>query len=144
MVDYEKALLRGVGAVLGAESGGRLAWRDPDAVGAYTDAQRGLYLGAVPSTPRCAVAMNSYTVQMFPDPIVGVQFHFAAKDPDDLTLMAQAVSDVLEGRWGGMLGTVKLVASAWQSGTPLGQDANGREQRTENYYLTIARMIPNR
>lgn len=142
-MDYEKALLRGIGVTLDAETD-VLSWIDPDAVGAYTPAQAGLYLGAVPSSPRRAVAMNSYTVAMFPDPIVGVQFHYAALDPDDLTTMAQAVSDVLEGRWGGMLGTVKLVASAWQSGTPLGQDANGREQRTENYYLTIARSIPNR
>ncbi|UVK61349.1 tail terminator [Microbacterium phage Gingerbug] len=142
MADYEKALVRGVGETLAAES--FLAWVDPDGDGAYTDAQAGLYLGAVPSTPRRAVAMNSYTVAMHPTPIVGVQFHFAAYDPDDLTAMAQAVSDVLEGRWGGMLGTVRLVASAWQSGTSLGQDANGREQRTENYYLTIARSIPNR
>lgn len=142
MADYEKALLRGVGQTLAAES--LLSWVDPDGDEVYTDAQAGLYVGAVPSTPKRAVAMNSYTVQMHPTPIVGVQFHFAAFDPDDLTEMAQAVSDVLEGRWGGMLGTVRLVASAWQSGTSLGQDANGREQRTENYYLTIARSIPNR
>lgn len=142
MVNYEKALVRGVCEALGEES--FLSWIDPDTVGAYTPDQAGLYLGAVPSTPRRGIAVNSYTVAMHPDPIVGVQFHFAAQDPDDLTEMAQAVSDVLEGRWGGMLGTVRLVASAWQSGTPLGQDANGREQRTENYYLTIARSIPNR
>lgn len=142
-MDYEKALMRGVGETLALETD-VLSWLDPDATGAYSDAQAGLYVGAIPSTPRRAVAMNTYTVAMHPDPIIGLQFHYAAQDPDDLTEMAQAVSDVLEGRWGGMLGTVRLVASAWQSGTPLGQDANGREQRTENYYLTIARSIPNR
>ena len=143
MANYEKVLVRGVGETLAAESS-VLSWVDPDGDEVYTAAQAGLYIGAVPSTPSRAVAMNPYTVAMHPVPIVGVQFHFAATDPDDLTEMAQAVSDVLEGRWGGMLGTVRLVASAWQSGTSLGQDANGREQRTENYYLTIDRSIPNR
>lgn len=145
MADYEKALLRGVGAALAAESAGVLSWVDPDdPTAAYGLADAGLYIGAVPSTPERAVAMNAYTVAMHPDAIIGIQFHFAAYDPDDLSDMAQAVSDALEGRWGGMLGTVKLVTSAWQSGTPLGQDANGREQRTENYYLKIARTIPQR
>ena len=142
MADYEAALLRGVGETLDAET--HLAWIDPDTLAAYLPDAVGVYLGVVPSEPKTAVAMNAYTVAMWPDPIVGVQFHIAAEDPDELTRATQAVADVLEGRWGGMLGTVKLVASAWQSGTPLGQDANGRHQRTENYYLTIARPIKQR
>jgi hypothetical protein len=140
--DYEANLLRGIGLTLDAET--YLSWLDPDAEEVYPPGAAGLYLGVVPSTPSIAIAMNSYTVQMHPDAIIGVQFHIAAEDPDDLTNATQAVADVLEGRWGGMLGLVKLVASAWQSGTPLGQDANGRHQRTDNYYLTIARNIPQR
>lgn len=142
MADYEKDLLEGLGETLAAET--HLAWVDPEGTVAYAPADVGLYIGPVPSEPRTAVAMNGYTVQMFPDTIIGVQFHTASFDHDEMTRAAQAVSDALEGRWGGMLGTVKLVSSAWQSGTILGQDANGREQRTDNYYLKIVRKTPNR
>lgn len=142
MADYEAELLRGIGETLADET--YLSWIDPDTVAAYLPSAVGLYLGIVPAEAKTAIAMNAYTVQFFPDSIIGIQFHFAAEDPDDLTKASQAVADVLEGRWGGMLGTVKLVASAWQSGTPLGQDANGRRQRTDNYYLKIARTIPQR
>lgn len=141
-VDYEALLVRGVGEALAAET--YLSWVDPDANEAYPADVTGIYLGNLPAEPPVAVALTPYTVQMFPDTIVGVQVMVAAHDVENLTRASQAVADVLEGRWGGMLGTVKLVASAWQSGTPMGQDANGRQRRTDNYYLKIARTIPHR
>lgn len=142
--DYEGALKRGLMATLDAET--FLRYIDPDAspAQAYLSSDVGLYDGVLPSEPDAAVMVNTYTVQVHPVPIVGVQFHFAAKDPDVLTMAVQAVADALEGRWGGTLGIVRLVSAAWQSGTPLGQDANGRRGRTDNYYLTINRTIPNR
>jgi hypothetical protein len=143
-MDYEREVKRGVSAVLAEET--YLAWIDPDAEpqAAYGPGDVGLYDGVLPSEPATAVMLNTYTVAMHPVPIIGVQFHVAALDPDEMTRAVQAISDTLEGRWGGTLGSVRLVTAAWQSGTPLGQDANGRRGRTDNYYLTISRTIPRR
>lgn len=143
-MDVEKALLKGVCATLADET--YLEWidADTDPDGAYTAGQVGLYDGVLPSTPDTAVMVNTYAVAMAPVPVVGVQFHVASTDPDEITRAVQAVSDVLEGRWGGNLGLVRLVSAAHQSSGLLGQDANGRRGRTENYYLTINRNIPNR
>lgn len=144
-MDYEREVKRGLCATLDAET--YLRWIDPeqDPEEAYTPGEVGLYDGILPSTTETSVTLNAYTVAMHPVPIVGVQFHYAALDPDDLSLAAQAVSDALEGRWGGTLGSVRLVSAAWQSGDALTQqDANGRRGRTDNYYLTISRVIPRR
>lgn len=144
VTDYEKALKRGLCATLAEET--YLAWIDPDEspLEAYTDDQVGLYDGVLPSEPSTAVMVNSYTVQRHPVPIVGIQFHIASTDPDEVTRAVEALDQALEGRWGGTLGGVRLVSAAWQSTGDLGQDANGRRGRTENYYLTISRDTPRR
>jgi hypothetical protein len=142
--DYEAALRKGVMQTLSDETFLRYIDPEADPTGVYAPGDVGLYDGILPSEPDTAVMVNSYSVQMIPVPIIGIQFHFAALDPDALSNAVQAVSDVFEGRWGGTLGSVRLVSAAWQSGTPLGQDANGRRGRTENYYLTISRTIPRR
>lgn len=144
MADLEKDLKAGVCAVLGAET--YLEWQDPALLTfrPYTADEVGLYDGVLPAEPAAAVMVNTYPVQAYPVPVIGVQFHIAALDPDEATRAAQAIHDTLEGRWGGTLGSVRLVSAAWQSGTPLGQDANGRRGRTENYYLTIYRTSPQR
>lgn len=144
-MDYLREVKRGVCAMLDAETYLRWIDLDEEPAGTYAPGEVGLYDGVLPSSPETAVMVNSYTVAMHPVPIVGVQFHFASTDPDALTLAAQAVSDALEGRWGGTLGSVRLVSASWQSGDALTQqDANGRRGRTENYYLTIDRTIPRR
>lgn len=144
MTDTEKALKRGLCATLAAET--YLAWIDPDAepTKAYSASQVGLYDGVLPAEPTTAVMVNTYTVQRHPVPIVGVQFHIASTDPDEVTRAVEALDSSLEGRWGGTLGGVRLVSAAWQSTGDLGQDANGRRGRTENYYLTISRDTPRR
>jgi hypothetical protein len=141
LTDYEKELKAGVGAALAAET--YLAWSaDPTHV--FPPGTVALYDGIVPSNTDTAIAMNTYTVQMTPAAIIGLQFHAVSTDPDELTRALQAINDALDGRWGGTLGLVRLVSAAHQSSGLLGQDANGRRGRTENYYLTINRTIPNR
>lgn len=141
--DYEAEVKRGVCALLDAET--FLRWIDPEEepLGVYDPAEMGLTIGILPDADQ-AVMVNTYTVQTRPDPIVGLQFHVAAMDEDLVTAACQAIGDVLDGRWGGNLGTVRLVDASHQSSGLLGQDANGRRGRTENYYLRIARAVPNR
>lgn len=73
------------------------------------------------------------------DEVVGVQFRIASKDRLAVKHAIADLRDHLHGRWGGSLGSVTLIQATRSSGTNVGQDANGRLVRTENYYLTIYR-----
>ena len=142
MTDYERELRRGVAATIAGEAGAPFTWRANGT--AYGTAEFGIFEGIEPGAADRAITLNTYSVQFHPDTIIGLQVAVRAKAQADVDRAVQAVADVLEGRWGGTLGNVTLVASSWQSGTPLTQDSAGRRGRTDNYYLKVHRPVAQR
>jgi len=98
----------------------------------------------MPESPDEAIALNLYPVQERPDTIVGAQFRMRAKTDGRLDLIEDALSNIWSDRWGGTLGGIRLVSASWASGASLGQDQNGRIERSMNIYLRVERMLAHR
>src|SRR5690606_22439626 len=112
--------------------------------GIYTAGETGIVIRAVPQTPDRVITLAAYPLGTG---IPGVADHQTAvqirirgtTDPRVCDDLADAVYEALDG-----LGNVTLdgvdVVQAWrQSYTSLGQDSNGRWERSENYYLDTMR-----
>lgn len=117
--------------------------------GAYADGETGIYDRYIPPTGRC-ITLSAYpTTPGTPglaDVSVGVQVRVRGDgDPVSCDDLADAVFEVLDGagqRDGGPqldLGGVKVVQIWRQSYTPLGPDANGQWERSENFYVDAMR-----
>lgn len=145
MSDWLKRLRYGVGEATAAESGGLLTWRAPDgAEPVYLDSEIGIHGLVMPESPDEAITLNLYPVQERPDTIVGAQFRMRAKTDGRLDLIEDALSNIWSDRWGGTLGGIRLVLGTWASGASLGQDQNGRLERSVNYYLRVERPLEHR
>ncbi len=78
------------------------------------------------------------------DITTGVQVRIrSGRDPRPGADLDDAVFGLLENARGYQLGGVPVVVSWRQSGTPLGQDDQGRAEMTSNYYLRAIRPTPN-
>lgn len=145
MTTWLKNLRYAVGALTAAESGGLLTWRDPEgSAPVYLSTEIGIHGLVLPEEPAEAVALNLYPVQESPDTIVGVQFRYRAKSDGRLDIIEDALSNCWIDRWGGMLGGIRLVSASWASGASLGQDQNGRLERSMNVYLRVERPLVHR
>ena len=145
MTAWLNTLRKGVGALTASESGGLLTWRDPDGADpVYLASEIGIHGLVMPESPDEAVALNLYPVQESPDTIVGAQFRMRAKTDGRLDLIEDALSNCWLDRWGGTLGGIRLVLATWASGASLGQDQNGRLERSANVYLRVERPLAHR
>jgi hypothetical protein len=104
----------------------------------------------LPADPERAIALAAYPVTDHPmlnDVVVGVQFRIrGTTDPRVSAGVADAVYGELHGLRGPGLqvGGIDVRLVARQSGTQLGPDQTGRDERTENYYIHAARPTPGR
>ncbi len=145
MSDWMKRLRYAVGETSASESGALLTWRDPDGPSpVYVAGEIGIHGLVLPESPDEAVALNLYPVQETPDTIVGAQFRYRAKTDGRLDLIEDALSNIWTDRWGGNLGDIRLVLATWASGASLGQDQNGRLERSMNIYLRVERPLAHR
>lgn len=138
----------GVGEATAAGSDGLLTWRSPLAENPierlYQAGEVGIHGLVMPEEPDTAVALNLYPVQETPDTIVGAQFRYRARVESILDEIEDALSNTWADRWGGNLGGIRLVSASWASGASLGQDQNGRIQRSMNVYLRVERPLEHR
>lgn len=145
MSEWLRELRYAVADTTAAGSAGLLTWRRPDsAEPVYLDTEIGIHGLVMPESPDEAVTLNLYPVQERPDTIVGAQFRYRARSDGRLDLIEDALSNIWTDRWGGTLGSVRLVLASWASGASLGQDQNGRLERSVNYYLRVERPLAHR
>jgi len=114
--------------------------------GVYPADAWGLFLGLLPDQPDRAIAMNTYPVEDtdLTNVVTGVQFRFrAGRDPREVEDASDAVYDLLHMREHYTLGGVPVNLSWRQSGAWMGQDANRRVERVENFYLCTERESPH-
>ncbi|MEU0084893.1 minor capsid protein [Streptomyces sp. NPDC006274] len=116
----------------------------PDGVFAADDT--GITLGTVPEAPDRLLCLSPYPVEDtgLTDAITAVQVRMrAGHDPTALADLADDVFDLLHGREGFYLRTVR-VGLAWrQSQALMGQDEHGRMELSANYYLRTSRSSPH-
>jgi hypothetical protein len=112
------------------------SWR-PDGPG-YTASEVGIFYGAIGATPDRAVGVRVYGTE--DDPLADLygrraQLHFRGgkNQRDGADRMAGAAFVVLDGlsRVGGISGIRRISFGS------LGADDNGREERTDNYRITL-------
>lgn len=129
-------LLTGVAEHLAAQGVG--TWRT---TGVYAATETGIVLGLLPPSPDNVIALTGYSVSDDPtlsDGVMGVQVRTRTKglDPRPTADLADAIFDALQGLGDVVLGGVRVQIVTRQSWVPLGADANGRQQRSDNYYAT--------
>lgn len=145
MTTWLRELRYAVADLTAAESAGLLTWRRPDGPSpVYLDSEIGIHGLVMPESPDAALTLNLYPVQESPDTIVGAQFRMRAKTDGQLDLIEDALSNCWLDRWGGTLGGIRLVLATWASGASLGQDQNGRLERSANVYLRVERPLAHR
>lgn len=121
-------------------------WR-PDGP-AYTADETGILIRAIPSSPDRIITLAAYPVTGYvglADITVGVQMRLrGGTDPRDCDDLADAIFDLLDSASGLTLGGIAVVQMYRQSYASLGADANGRWERSENYYADAMRPTANR
>lgn len=120
-------------------------WRP---TGAYLAGEIGITIRGIPQTPDQLITMAPYPLdgdefRGMADHAVAIQFRVrGTQDPRSADDTADAVFELLDsiGTHGQVdLNGVKVVDMWRQSYTSLGQDTNGRWERSENYYLNVMR-----
>ncbi|MGW3511178.1 minor capsid protein [Streptomyces sp. NPDC000994] len=137
-MSYTSDLLDGIARHLAAAGVGTYR---PD--GVYGPDETAITIATVPPTPDRIICLTDYPVEdsaALTDTTTGVQVRTrAGTDPREVADLDDAAHNVLQGTgphpWGDA--HVSLVYRA--SATPLGQDANGRHERTANYYCRANR-----
>lgn len=147
MVDaFETALLKGIAVMLAAGATRvPLTWRA--VAPPYTAEEVGIDLDLVREVTEPSLTLSTYVVSDDvggEDSVLGLQVRFSNASSAGIRDMVADVFDLLHGRQRGMLGGVTLIAARRTSGTGIGQDRNGRLERTENYYLTVAQPTTRR
>ena len=117
-----------------------LAWRPSGP--AYTAAEVGVVLGAMPPDPDRVVVLTAYPVSGsgLSDVVQGVQVRCRGTrgSPTSPCDLDDAVYAVLHGAENLRLGGVVVAHTRRASAAQLGPDANRRHETTSNYYLTTA------
>lgn len=144
---WTSRLLVGLAEHLAANSIG--VWRP---AGAYTAAETGILIRAVPAAPDRIITLATYPLSSTPavqDVLTGVQVRMrGTTDPRVVDDLADSVFDLLDSSgsqtWGAGDGEVSIVDVTRQSAVSLGQDGNGRWEASHNYYVTAMRRTTNR
>lgn len=107
----------------------------------YTAAEVGIFYGPIGAAPDLAVGVRLYgatdeRLEHYGWRRVQLRLRGARGQPQGADKLAGPALAAMEGlsRKGGISGVSR------QSMTPLGADANGREERTENYIITLDNM----
>lgn len=141
----EVALLEGWAALTAAEIPGLFYSADPAVP--YPADRVGIYIDRWPETSAPSVTLADYVVaddvSDNGDDVVGIQVSIWHPDRNELRRIRGALRDLFHRRGRTMLGGVMLVLATRESGTNVGQDSNGRQGRTENYYATVSRYAIN-
>lgn len=140
---FTSRLLAGLAEHLAA--GGVGVWRP---TGVYQAGETGIFIRAVPISPDRIITLAAYPAGSSPgisNTTVGVQVRLrGGKDPRDVDDLADAVFDLLDSsgphNWQGV-GVSQVYRQSYSS---LGQDSNGRWERSENYYLDAERPTVHR
>lgn len=136
-------LVEGVGQHLAANNLG--VWRT---TGPYTATEIGIAVGAAPQTPDRIITLTGYTVSdevELPLSVIGVQVRTrGTTDPRSADNLADPVFDLLHNASRLTLGGVYVSLIQRRSSAPMGRDANGRWERSDNYYLTCQRPSAHR
>jgi hypothetical protein len=143
-VGFTTDLMTGVAQRLHAAGVG--VWKP---TGAYLDTEVGIVLGVPSQQPPSLIALAVYRVADDPalsDSVVGLQVRVRGSDEDPRKAddLADGVFDALQGLHGADVNGVRLVYSRRTSMLPLGVDGNGRQERTDNYDLTVHRPSTHR
>ncbi|TDD90774.1 minor capsid protein [Actinomadura rubrisoli] len=108
-------------------------------------------LGDLPDTALALVAYGDPETEGaggLADVVQAVQMRTRAPAPDAVDDLADAIWDELHGAEMLRLGTgpaqIATTLIYRRSSAPLGQDEQGRYERTDNYYVTAARPTANR
>lgn len=118
--------------------------------GAYQPTETGITVGLLPQQPAKVIALVPYPLTDDPsstDSVLGLQVRTRSDTQDPRTAfdLADSVFDALHG-----LGDVALSATAVlkfaerTSGTPLGEDSQGRAEWSDNYQLRVNRPAAHR
>lgn len=141
-------LLTGLAAYLQTNSLGTYS-----ASTAYTSAQTGIVLYAVPQSPDRTITLSAYGVADEPltnHSIIGVQIRcrWSGADPRYADDLADSIFVLLQGKTNWTIGTgataVTVVLCERNSYVSLGQDANGRWSNASNYYFHMYYPSTNR
>lgn len=141
---YTTDLLTGLAEHLAANAIG--TWNP---TGVYTSGQTGIVMRVVPQTPDAVIVLAPYSVADDPtlsDSITGVQVRTRepGADPRPTDDLADSIFNLLHGAQGLTWGGVKVQLVTRENYTPLGQDANERHERSDNYYVHTWRPSPHR
>ncbi|RSD22007.1 minor capsid protein [Amycolatopsis eburnea] len=141
---FSEDLLKGLAAFLDAAGVG--TYRGDGS--AYLPSETAIVFAAMPSSPDRAIVLSDYPVAddaSLSDSVVGMQVRCrGGADPNDVKHVADAVFDVLHGKYAFDLGPVHVVEALRRSGVPLGRDDSNRWEHSDNYYLTVHRPSANR
>ncbi|GAA1395149.1 minor capsid protein [Catellatospora coxensis] len=118
------------------------------ATGAYQTNEIGIFFRKIPQSPDRFVSLAEYplgtTLQGMADHLTGVQIRLrGTTDPRVCDDLADAIFDELDGLTGARWGEIPIVQMWRQSYTPLGEDGNGRWERSENFYVHAMRPTSN-
>lgn len=137
-------LLTGIAQVLALDGVG--VWKPS---GTYAADEIGIVLGVPTQDPPSLIAIAAYNAIDDPslsDSTAQVQFRVRgpSADPGPADDLADGIFDSLQGRHGAVLNGITLVYARRTSTLPLGVDGNGRQERTDNYDLTVHRPSAHR
>lgn len=110
----------------------------------YPDGVRGIYLATVPEHPAGGLTLTAYGISddVQPDSLIGLQVRSKApaRDPRNADDLADAAYDALQSLGPVDLSTgVHLQLCTRSSSLPMGADASGRWERSDNYRLMAYR-----
>lgn len=142
---YTRDALDGLATLLAGAGAG--VYRDS---GAYAAGEVGIVVGLVPQSPDRVVCLIPYPLTDDPtlsNSVMGLQVRTRSHTPDARIAFdqADAVFDALQGLGDVDLAPgVRLHIATRTSGVPLGEDAQGRAEWSDNYQLTLDRPSAHR
>lgn len=109
--------------------------------GPYPHGHVGIFYGAIPDKPDRAIGVRVYggsddAVVYEPTRLVQLRIRGARGEPDGADEIADWAFRLLQGR-------ARTLGLSWierRSFGPLGADKNGREERTDNYHISLDNM----
>lgn len=141
LTGYNSALMTGVGQLLEDEGLGVFSTEGP-----YGPDSWGVFFGLTPDQPDRAITLMTYPVEDtdLTSVITGLQIRLRGRrDPREVEDVSDAIYDLLHNKEHYTLGGVAVNLSWRQSGAWMGQDANQRIERVENFYLRTERDAPH-
>jgi len=140
-MSHETDLLRGTAELLAGAGVGVY-----DETGVIPADGTGIVLGRLPDGPDRALGLTTYPVadDESSDSVTGIQVRMRAGVRSlDVLALSDAVFDVLHNRRGWSARGVRVEISWRNSEAWIGQDAQGRMERSANYYLRTVRSGPH-